>query len=93
MAKIEIDRSDEVDGSTGYAVGGARTTGDVPTCRLTLLHVGRAGVYRSAPQSQSQDELIHLIDGLIFVGRQELVAGDTLAIGADVRYGFRGADT
>ena len=64
-----------------------------PTCRITLLHVGREQPYVSAPHCHSQDELIHLISGSIFLGRQELVPGDTLAIGADVRYGFRGADT
>ena len=60
------------------------------TCRLTLLSVGRACEYESEPHRHTQDELIHLISGGINLGRRHLGPGDTLAIGADVRYGFRG---
>lgn len=63
-----------------------------PTCRLTLLHVGRTGPYVSAPHSHTEDELIHLISGEINVGRTVLGAGDTLAIAGNVRYAFRGGD-
>jgi hypothetical protein len=63
-----------------------------PTCRITLLHVGREYVYDSAAHSHTEDELIHVIKGEILLGRQKVGVGDTLAIGGDVRYKFRGGD-
>jgi quercetin dioxygenase-like cupin family protein len=63
-----------------------------PTCRITLLSVGRSFRYLSAPHSHSEDELIHVVAGGIDVGRRRLGPGDTIAIAADTRYGFRGAD-
>ena len=36
-----------------------------PTCRLTLLSVGRSFAYVSEPHSHSQDELIHVVSGAI----------------------------
>jgi len=61
-----------------------------PTCRLTLLSVGRSFAYESEPHSHSQDELIHVVAGAILLGRQRVGPGDTLAIAAGARYGFRG---
>jgi quercetin dioxygenase-like cupin family protein len=61
-----------------------------PTCRLTLLSVGRSFAYVSEPHSHSQDELIHVVSGAIVLGRQRVEPGDTLAIAAGARYGFRG---
>jgi hypothetical protein len=61
-----------------------------PTCRLTLLSVGRSFGYVSEPHSHSQDELIHVVSGAILLGRQRVGPGDTLAIAAGARYGFRG---
>jgi quercetin dioxygenase-like cupin family protein len=63
-----------------------------PTCRLTLLSVGRSFAYVSEPHSHSQDELIHVVSGAILLGRQRVGPGDTLAIAAGARYGFRGGD-
>jgi len=63
-----------------------------PTCRITLLHVGRDSVYDSSAHSHTEDELIHVIEGEILLGRQKVGVGDTLAIGGDVRYKFRGGD-
>jgi quercetin dioxygenase-like cupin family protein len=63
-----------------------------PTCRLTLLSVGRSFAYVSEPHSHSQDELIHVVSGAIILGRQRVEPGDTLAIAAGARYGFRGDD-
>jgi uncharacterized cupin superfamily protein len=60
-----------------------------PTCRITLLHTGRTVPTNSAAHSHSQDELITLLSGEIIVGNRHLVAGDTIAIGADRRYAFR----
>jgi hypothetical protein len=63
-----------------------------PTCRITLLSVGRTFDFRSPPHSHTQDELIHVVSGGITLGRQHLGPGDTLAITAGARYGFRGDD-
>jgi quercetin dioxygenase-like cupin family protein len=63
-----------------------------PTCRITVLSVGRSHRWESAPHSHTQDELIHVVSGAITLGRRRVEPGDTLAIAADARYGFRGAD-
>jgi quercetin dioxygenase-like cupin family protein len=63
-----------------------------PTCRITLLSVGRSFGYQSEPHSHSQDELIHVVAGGINLGRRRLGPGDTVAIAAGARYGFRGDD-
>jgi quercetin dioxygenase-like cupin family protein len=63
-----------------------------PTCRITLLSVGRSFAYRSPPHSHTEDELIHVVTGGIHVGRRRLGPGDTIAIAAGARYGFRGDD-
>jgi len=64
-----------------------------PTCRLTLLYTSRTREYVSETHSHSQDELIHLLWGELRLGSQVVQPGDTLAIAADRRYGFRsGAD-
>jgi quercetin dioxygenase-like cupin family protein len=63
-----------------------------PTCRITLLSVGRRGPYESAVHSHTQDELIHVVAGGIRLGRRHVGPGDTLAIAAGTRYGFRGDD-
>ena len=61
-----------------------------PTCRITLLSVGRSFAYESEPHSHTQDELIHVVSGSILLGRRRVGVGDTLAIAAGARYGFRG---
>jgi quercetin dioxygenase-like cupin family protein len=63
-----------------------------PTCRITLLSVGRSFGYRSVPHSHTEDELIHVVAGGLHVGRQRLGPGDTIAIAAGTHYGFRGDD-
>ena len=60
-----------------------------PTCRLTLLYTSRSREYVSETHSHSQDELIHLLWGELRLGSQVVRPGDTLAIAADRRYGFR----
>jgi quercetin dioxygenase-like cupin family protein len=59
------------------------------TCRVTLLHTGRATAYESAAHSHSQDELIHVLHGELQLGAHRVGPGDTLAIAKDVRYRFR----
>jgi len=63
-----------------------------PTCRITLLSVARFGPYVSAPHSHTQDELIHVVSGSLTLGSRHVGPGDTLAIAAGQRYGFRGPD-
>jgi hypothetical protein len=63
-----------------------------PTCRITLLSVGRSAPYESPVHSHTQDELIHVVAGGIRLGRRHVGPGDTLAIAAGTRYGFRGDD-
>ena len=60
-----------------------------PTCRLTLLYTSRTREYISDAHSHSQDELIHLLWGELRLGSQVARPGDTVAIAADRRYGFR----
>lgn len=60
-----------------------------PTCRLTLLYTSRTVPYVSATHSHSVDELIHIVWGELQLGSQTVRAGDTLAVDADRRYGFR----
>ncbi|HRE00018.1 MAG TPA: hypothetical protein PLV68_01895 [Ilumatobacteraceae bacterium] len=60
-----------------------------PTCRLTLLYTSRSVEYISAAHSHSQAELIHLLHGELRLGAHTLRPGDTLAVDADRRYGFR----
>jgi hypothetical protein len=59
------------------------------TCRATFFYTSRKEEYLSAGHSHSQDELIHILWGGINVGRRHLGPGDTIAIPADLRYGFR----
>ena len=63
-----------------------------PTCRITLLYVGRSFAYESPAHSHSQDELVHVLSGHLELGHRRVEPGDTLAIGAGVRYRFRGGD-
>lgn len=60
-----------------------------PTCDVTLFTTGRDSAYDSAPHSHSSDELIHVLEGELFLGAHRVRAGETLAIAADQRYGFR----
>src|SRR5581483_1487108 len=62
------------------------------TCRITLLSVGRFGASSSAVHSHTQDELIHVVAGGLTLGARRVEPGDTLAIAAGVRYGFKGDD-
>jgi quercetin dioxygenase-like cupin family protein len=63
-----------------------------PTCRITLLSVARSGPWTSSAHSHTQDELIHVVSGCLHLGRRDVGPGDTLAIGAGVRYAFTGGD-
>jgi quercetin dioxygenase-like cupin family protein len=62
---------------------------ECPTCDVTLFYTGRAHAHVSAPHSHSADELLHVLDGEVVVGRRHLGPGTTIAVRADRRYGFR----
>lgn len=59
------------------------------SCDLTLLYTSRAEAYESPRHSHSVDELIHVVWGSIKLGAYTVEPGDTLAVAADQRYGFR----
>lgn len=59
------------------------------TCDLTLLYTSRTEPYESPAHSHSVDELIHVVWGSIRLGAYTVEPGDTLAVAADQRYGFR----
>ena len=81
-------------GGTYARVGEGRDTryyadSECPTCDVTLFYTGRSQAHVSAPHSHSSDELLHVLDGEIVVGRRHLGPGTTIAIHANRRYGFR----
>jgi hypothetical protein len=61
---------------------------ECPTCDVTLFTTGRAMRHESPAHSHSADELLHVLDGEIVVGRRHLGPGTTIAIHADRRYAF-----
>jgi mannose-6-phosphate isomerase-like protein (cupin superfamily) len=64
-----------------------------PTCRISLMWSSHTEKYRSAAHSHSQDELIHILEGEIFLGSYRVGPGDTLAVPANVRYRFESGDS
>ena len=60
-----------------------------PTCRPTLFYIKRNEEYVSGGHSHSQNELVHVLDGELHVGRRSIGVGETMAIEADFRYAFR----
>ena len=77
-----------VDGDTGYhTVFHADST--CPTCRVTFLVTSSDGPRISPSHSHSADEIIHVTKGEIQVGRITVGTGMSIAIPANVRYGFR----
>ncbi|MBV9119824.1 MAG: hypothetical protein JOZ39_03875 [Chloroflexi bacterium] len=65
-----------------------------PTCNITYFHaVGEAnGGSASAPHSHSADEIIHILEGHLFLGGRRFEAGASLCIPADTRYKLSGGD-
>ena len=81
-------------GGTWARVGDGRDTryfadSECDTCAVTLFYTGRSDDYVSAPHRHSADELLHVVDGEVVVGRRRLGPGWTIAIAADQPYGFR----
>jgi quercetin dioxygenase-like cupin family protein len=69
------------------------TDGSCATCRIALFMVYRDSAsgetYASGSHLHSEDEIIHVIEGEINVGRLSVKAGMSLAVPRNVRYGFR----
>ncbi len=62
--------------------------GSCPTCRLCIFRVAsdRAGL--TVPHIHTQDEIIHVLQGELHVGKIVVPAGKSIAIKANIRYGF-----
>jgi quercetin dioxygenase-like cupin family protein len=80
-------------GGTYARVGDGKDTryfadSECPTCDVTLFTTGRSMHHESPAHSHSADELLHVLDGEIVVGRRRLGPGTTIAIHADRRYAF-----
>jgi quercetin dioxygenase-like cupin family protein len=81
-------------GGTYARIGDGKDTryyadSECETCDVTLFYTGRAQHHESPAHSHSADELLHVLDGEIVVGRRRLGPGTTIAIHADRRYAFR----
>lgn len=81
-------------GGTYARVGDGRDTryfadSACPTCDMTLFFTGRSQRHESPAHSHSADELLHVLDGEIVVGRRRLGPGTTVAVLAGRRYAFR----
>lgn len=63
-----------------------------PSCRVTLFVTGRTHGSRHAPHSHSADEILYILHGGIRFGRQVVPAGSAVAVAADQRYSFHGAE-
>jgi hypothetical protein len=82
-----------VDTSHGYTDFFADST--CPTCRIScfipcILEDGRTAQPAVAPShAHSEDEIIHILDGEMQLGRHRLTPGMSVAIPGNRRYGFR----
>jgi hypothetical protein len=63
-----------------------------PTCSVSLHWSSHDERYHSSLHSHSEDELIHVLRGDIFVGRRRVGPGDTLAVRANTKYRFESGD-
>jgi quercetin dioxygenase-like cupin family protein len=74
-------------------VGGGTifSDGTCLSCRiaLSLIDGETPGGYSEQSHSHSEDELIHVLEGVVHVGRLVLEPGMSIAIPKNVRYGFR----
>jgi hypothetical protein len=60
-----------------------------PTCRLDLFRVKGLAETVTGSHSHTEDELIHVTEGALQVGRHTVCAGMTIAVRNGRRYGFR----
>lgn len=59
-----------------------------PTCRLALFGMNASQASDATTHSHTQDEIIHVLQGEIHVGKLVIRDGMAIAIQADQRYGF-----
>ncbi len=92
---VHVIRASEAEAS-GPATGPVKlaffTDGTCAGCSLALFVVdGRAATdgFVSTSHFHSEDELIHVLDGELRIGRDVVRAGMSVIIPADWRYGFR----
>jgi hypothetical protein len=62
--------------------------GTCPSCRIAFFSVARgaAAAKRGPMHSHSQPEIIHVLEGKVWLGARDLGPGSSLCIRADVRY-------
>lgn len=69
------------------------TDGSCATCRIALFTVYRDSAvgetHASGSHLHSEDEIIHVLDGQIDIGRLSAAAGMSIAVPGNFRYGFR----
>jgi mannose-6-phosphate isomerase-like protein (cupin superfamily) len=66
--------------------------GTCPTCRIAFFLVDGSGLadgYTASSHLHSEDEIIHVLEGELRVGRLTVAAGSSIAIPANLRYSFR----
>ena len=66
--------------------------GTCPTCRIAFFLVDGSGLsdgYSASSHLHSEDEIIHVLEGELRVGRMTVAAGVSIAIPANLRYSFR----
>jgi quercetin dioxygenase-like cupin family protein len=59
-----------------------------PTCRINFFRVAGSAGYRTPSHLHSQDEIIHVLEGELQVGRATLGPGTSIAVPGHTRYGF-----
>jgi hypothetical protein len=65
--------------------------GTCPTCRIALSVIDgdTPRGYSESSHSHSEDEIIHMLEGVLHLGRLIVEPGMSVAIPKNVRYGFR----
>jgi hypothetical protein len=63
-----------------------------PTCDIAFFRIDTNAEYAAPSHVHSQDEIIHVLSGSLQFGRQTVMAGTSVAIPAERRYGFRASE-
>jgi quercetin dioxygenase-like cupin family protein len=68
------------------------TDGTCPTCRIALFIVDGTNAldgYTAVSHTHSEDEIIHVLSGVMHVGPLRVEPGMSIAVPRELRYGFR----
>lgn len=87
-----VDESRQIRAVGRPIVNSFFTDGTCPTCRIAYFLVdGRDATdgYVGRSHLHSKDEILHVLDGEVRVGQVSIGAGESIAIPANRRYGFR----